>query len=688
VSTAADTTGAPLPDHVDPGAIQEVLDGRWAHVRQGARVQLSGTKWAPVYGEDIETARTRITGLAKDLAKTGQTALGFPVEYGGGGDLGASVASIEMIAFADLSLMVKVGVQWGLFGGAVQALGTQRHHAELIPDIISMELPGCFAMTETGHGSDVQQLRTTCTYDPNTEMFDLHTPHDSARKDYIGNAARDGQLAVVFAQLITDGTPRGVHAWAVPIRDKQGTVARGVTVIDDGYKEGLLGVDNGRLSFDHVQVPRAALLDRYGQVAVDGTYSSPIESESGRFFTMLGTLVRGRISVGGASGSATKVALEIAVRYAESRRQFSAPGHEREVVLLDYLAHQRKLLPALATTYALHFAQEELTVTMHELLGSSTVDPERQRALESRAAGLKATNTWHANRTIQQCREACGGAGYLAENQLPLLKSDIDVFTTFEGDNTVLMQLVAKGLLTGFQHDFGDLSGWGKIQFAADQVVGAVLERTAARSLIQRLVDAVPGNDEEASVRDRGWQLALLEDREKHVLEGAVNRLRRAADQDNDTFDVFNDAQDHVLLTAKAHVERTVLEAFVQGIERCTDTDARALLKRLCDLYALHTIEGDKGWFLEHGRLTPARSKAVTATVNQLCKELRPFARTLVDAFAIPRDWLNCAIINEEAARQEAMWHEDSRVRADDQPGAQAPETEDTATDVQAAPRD
>jgi len=511
VSTAADTTGAPLPDHVDPEAIREVLDGRWAHVRQGARVQLSGTKWAPVYGEDIETARTRITGLAKDLAKTGQTALGFPVEYGGGGDLGASVASIEMIAFADLSLMVKVGVQWGLFGGAVQALGTQRHHAELIPDIISMELPGCFAMTETGHGSDVQQLRTTCTYDPNTEMFDLHTPHDSARKDYIGNAARDGQLAVVFAQLITDGTPRGVHAWAVPIRDKQGTVARGVTVIDDGYKEGLLGVDNGRLSFDHVQVPRAALLDRYGQVAVDGTYSSPIESESGRFFTMLGTLVRGRISVGGASGSATKVALEIAVRYAESRRQFSAPGHEREVVLLDYLAHQRKLLPALATTYALHFAQEELTVTMHELLGSSTVDPERQRALESRAAGLKATNTWHANRTIQQCREACGGAGYLAENQLPLLKSDIDVFTTFEGDNTVLMQLVAKGLLTGFQHDFGDLSGWGKIQFAADQVVGAVLERTAARSLIQRLVDAVPGNDEEASVRDRGWQLALLE---------------------------------------------------------------------------------------------------------------------------------------------------------------------------------
>ena len=686
MSTAADTTGAALPEHVDPKTVQDVLDGRWAHVREGARVQLSGTRWAPVYGEDIETARARITGLARELAKTGQTGLGFPVEYGGGGDLGASVVSIEMIALVDLSLMVKVGVQWGLFGGAVQALGTERHHAELIPKIISMELPGCFAMTETGHGSDVQQLRTTCTYDPDTQMFDLHTPHDSARKDYIGNAARDGQLAVVFAQLITDGKPRGVHAWTVPIRDKQGNVAAGVTVIDDGCKEGLLGVDNGRLSFDHVQVPRAALLDRYGQVAADGSYTSPIESESGRFFTMLGTLVRGRISVGGASGSAAKVALDIAVRYGETRRQFSAPGDDREVVLLDYLAHQRKLLPALATTYALQFAQEELTITMHELLGSSTVDQERQRELESMAAGLKATNTWHANRTIQQCREACGGAGYLSENQLPLLKSDIDVFTTFEGDNTVLMQLVAKGLLTGLRQDFGDLSGWGKLQFAADKVVDTVLERTAARSLIQRLIDAVPGNDEETSIRDRGWQLALLEDREKHVLEGVVNRLRHAADEDKDAFEVFNDAQDHVLLTARAHVERTVLEAFVQGIARSSDPDAAALLERLCDLYALHTIEADKGWFLEHGRLTPSRSKAVTATVNQLCKELRPFAGTLVDAFAIPRQWMNCAILEEEAGRQEAMWQEDSRVLGEDQPGAEVPGSATTATDVHVAP--
>ena len=376
---------------------------------------------------------------------------------------------------------------------------------------------------------------------------------------------------------------------------------------------------------------------------------------------MLGTLVRGRVSVGGSAGSATKVALEIALRYGATRRQFSAPGAEREIVLLDYLAHQRKLLPALASTYALHFAQEELTSTMHDVLSSPTpVAQARQRELESRAAGLKAANTWHATRTIQTCREACGGAGYLAENRLPQLKADTDVFTSFEGDNTVLMQLVAKGLLTGYRDDVDDLSSWGKAAFVADLVREVVLERTAARGLIQRLVDAVPGrSDDDLPLRDRGWQLSMFEDREKHLLDGVVRRLRKATG--DQAFAVFNAAQDHVLRVAQAHVDRVVLEAFVAGIERCTDRGARALLELVCDLYALSTIEADKGWFLEHGRLTPARSKAITATVNELCGELRPHSRTLVDAFAIPPQWLNCAILNEEHARQEATWAEDNR---------------------------
>src|ERR671932_149493 len=574
-----------------------------------------------------------------------------------------------MLAFGDLSLMVKAGVQWGLFGGAVQLLGTRQHHDAYLPAIMSFALPGCFAMTETGHGSDVQLLRTTCTYDPQTQTFDLHTPHEAARKDYIGNAAKDGRMAVVFAQLITQGKNHGVHAWLVPIRDADGHPCPGVTIGDDGPKAGLNGVDNGRLSFDHVQVPREMLLDRYGQVAEDGTYTSSIENETRRFFTMLGTLVRGRVSVGGSAGSATKLALDIAVRYGDVRRQFAAPGKDREIVVNDYLVHMRKLLPALATSYALHFAQGELVETMHDVqyqvhvLGKE-IDEAAQRELESRAAGLKVAQTWHATRTIQMCREACGCAGYLSENRLPALKADTDVFTTFEGDNTVLLQLVAKGLLTGYRDAFGSLDGWGKVGFIADMVRETVLERTAARGLIARLVDAVPGRDDEVPMLDRGWQLKLFEFRGQYTLEGAIRRLRKgAATPGVRPFDVFNDVQDHVLRTAQAHIDRIVLEAFVAGIERTTDVDARALLERVCDLYALTTIEADRAWFLEHGRLTPTRSKALTTTVNALLKDLRPHMVTLVDAFDIPEDWKGAAILREEPGRQEAMATHDGATR-------------------------
>jgi acyl-CoA oxidase len=677
-----------LPSSVDPKAIQEVLDGRWAHVRRDARENLRDPDFLPVYGESMQDARNRVTRAAKKLADSGRVGFGFPKEYGGEDDSGGSVTSIEMLAFGDLSLMVKAGVQWGLFGGALQLLGNQRQHDAYLRDVMSFDLPGCFAMTETGHGSDVQQLRTTSTYDPETQTFDLHTPHQAARKDYIGNAAKDGRMAVVFAQLISQGRNHGVHAWLVPIRNEDGTPCPGVTIGDDGPKAGLNGVDNGRLTFDHVRVPRDLLLDRYGQVAEDGAYTSGIEDETRRFFTMLGTLVRGRVSVGGSASSATKLALDIAVRYGDVRRQFAAPGKEREIVINDYLVHQRKLLPALATTYGLHFAQGQLVETMHDVqtavhLHGEDVDVEKQRELESRAAGLKVAQTWHATRAIQMCREACGGAGYLQENRLPHLKADTDVFTTFEGDNTVLLQLVAKGLLTGYRDAFGSLEGWGRIGFIADLVRETVLERTAARALIARLIDAVPSrNDDEIPMLTRGWQLKMMEFREKHALEGAIRRLRKnSTTAGMAPFDMFNDVQDHVLKTAQTHIDRVVLEAFVAGVDRTTDPDAKRLLDTLCDLYALSTIEADKAWFLEHGQLTPSRAKLLTATVNQLLRELRPHMATLVDAFAIPAEWKAARILEEEPERQETMAARDAEVRSQ---GDQA--SDNSATDLEVTP--
>jgi acyl-CoA oxidase len=362
------------------------------------------------------------------------------------------------------------------------------------------------------------------------------------------------------------------------------------------------------------------------------------------------------VSVAAGSGSATKLALTIAIRYGETRRQFAGPDGD-EIPVLDYLAHQRKLLPALAKTYALHFAQCELVAGLDDTTpkldlavdadGKPTKAPVEhpdRRELETRAAGLKAIATWHATKTIQDCREACGGAGYLAENRLPGLKADTDVFTTFEGDNTVLLQLVAKGLLTGYKDSFGELDLLGTARYIADQAIETVVEKVGVRRLLQRLVDAGPASIETGSVVDHDWQIAMFDWREKHLLETVAKRLRKAADAP-DPFAAFNAAQDHLLQAARSHIDAVLLHAFVSAIEKLDEGAEREALITLCDLFVLSTIEAERGWFAEHGRLTSARSKAVIAEVNALCGRIRPLARSLVDAFAIPEQMIAAKLI-------------------------------------------
>ena len=623
---------------VDLDVLRTLLDGRWSKIRDRARELADDPLFAPVFDLPRDEYRAHVTEQVRALAASGMPRLGMPESVGGENNVGASVTAFEMLAFGDLSLLVKAGVQWGLVGGSILHLGTERHHVEYLDDIASFTLPGCFAMTETGHGSDVASIRTTATFDQSTDEFVISTPDRAAYKDYIGNAARDGRIAVVFAQLELPDQDQalGVHAFVVPIRDENGRPCAGVHIEDCGPKGGLNGVDNGRLAFTDVRIPRDALLNRYSDVAADGTYTTSIPKVNARFFTMIGTLVQGRVSVAGGAGSAAQAALAIALRYAERRRQFASPGGDEEVLLLDYRSHQRRLLPLLATSYALRFTQAELVTTLHEVFTTGGASDETRRELEARAAGVKAVATWHATAAIQTAREACGGAGYLAENLLPGLKADTDVFTTFEGDNTVLLQLVAKELLTNYRTAFGELDTLGVVRFAGHRVVSSVVERTAARTLVQRLLAAAPGRDEDANLLDRSHHLELLEWREKHVLDGVARRLRRVRPTGPGAFAGFNEAQDHLIKAARVHVDRVVLEAFVAGIARCPAGPTRDLLNSVCDLYALSTIEADKGWFLEHGRLGARRAKALSRTVNELCGQLRPHAGLLVDGLGIP----------------------------------------------------
>ncbi len=508
-------------------------------------------------------------------------------------------------------------------------------------------------MTEIGHGSNVRGLETTATWNPEAGAFLLQTPHDGAGKEWIGNAALHGRMATVFAQLRVGDEDHGVHALVVPIRDEKGEPLPGIRIEDSGPKVGLNGVDNGRIWFDEVWVPREHLLDRFATVTEDGRYVSPIESAGRRFFTMLGTLVAGRISIAAASVSAAKVGLAVAVRYSEERRQFG-PDDGPEVPILDYTSHQRRLLPRVAEAYALHFAVRDLTDRYADVVkgragdrpghggtgadadpASTDVDEpgrrpegrseERLREVETRAAGLKVAASWHAAQALRESREAMGGRGYHAGNRLGRLRADTDVFATFEGANPVLLQLVAKSLLTAYREEMGDLSVLDIVRYVADRAGTRVRERNPV---------ATRRRDPE-HLRDPEYHLQALEYRAERLLESAARRLKALMDDGMEPFEAFNRCQDHLETLAVAHTEWTTLQAFQTGVAGAP-ADARPVLADLACLYALERLEHDRAWFLEAGYFEPVKSRAVRAEVGTLCRELRMHARELVDGWGIP----------------------------------------------------
>ncbi|MET0735738.1 MAG: acyl-CoA dehydrogenase [Microbacterium sp.] len=656
--------GAPTAPHsaaeasdprIDVAAVTDLLLGTWADTRREAREMIKDPAFWRVDGMPMDEHRERVLTQLHLLVQHGGSRRAFPEEYGGHNDSGSNLAGFMELVLADPSLQIKSGVQWGLFGSAVFQLGTKEHHDKWLAGIMDLSIPGAFAMTETGHGSDVAAIGTTATYDPETEEFIIHTPFRGAWKDYLGNAALHGKAATVFAQLITGGVNYGVHCFFVPLRDDEGNFLPGIGGEDDGVKGGLNGIDNGRLHFDHVRVPRENLLNRYGDVAADGTYSSDIPTPGRRFFTMLGALVQGRVSLDGAATTGTGLALYIALTYANQRRQFDSGTGSDEVVLLDYGKHQRRLLPLLAQNYAQFFANDELLRKFDAVFSGRNDTPEEREDLETLAAALKPLSTWNALSTIQEAREACGGAGFLAENRMVGLHQDLDVYVTFEGDNNVLLQLVGKRLLSDFAKQFKGKDAGTLARYAARQTAGKLFHGAGLRQLGQTVADL--------GSTARSVELGLREDQQHELLAGRVEqmvsdvagRLRPAGKLSPEAAAVvFNQNQAELIEAARAHAELLQWEAFTDGLHRVQDEGTRQILTWLRDLFGLYLIEKHLAWYLVNGRLSAQRAASVSRYIDRLCARLRPHAQDLVDAYGFAPEHVRAPIASgAEQARQD-----------------------------------
>ncbi|GFS45633.1 acyl-CoA oxidase 3 [Actinidia rufa] len=527
------------------------------------------------------------------------------------------LAFLEVMEIFDHSLAIKLGVHFFLWGGAIQFFGTKHHHEKWLRDTENYAVKGCFAMTELGHGSNVRGIETVATYDSSTGEFVINTPCESAQKYWIGGAANHATHTIVFSQLNIHGNNQGVHAFIAQIRDANGNICPNIRVADCGHKIGLNGVDNGRIWFDNVRIPRENLLNSVADVSPDGQYLSAIKDPDQRFAAFMAPLTSGRVTIAVSAIYTSKVSLAIALRYSLSRQAFSVTPNGPEVFLLDYPSHQRRLLPLLAKTYAMSFAGNYLKMIYVRRT------PESNKTLHIVSSAFKATLTWHNTRTLQECREACGGQGFKTENRIGALKGEYDVQSTFEGDNNVLMQQVSKALLAEY--------------------VAAKKKNRPFRGLglehMNKSCPVIPSQLASSTLRSIEFQTNIFCLRERDLLSLFAAEVYQHQAQGQSKEYAFILSYQLAEDLGKAFSERAIFQTFVEAEANLSSGSLKNVLGLLRSMYALISLEEDAS-FLRYGYLSPDNAAAVRKEVATLCSELRPHALALVSSFGIPDAFL------------------------------------------------
>uniref|UniRef100_A0A8C0YTZ0 Acyl-coenzyme A oxidase n=2 Tax=Canis lupus familiaris TaxID=9615 RepID=A0A8C0YTZ0_CANLF len=514
----------------------------------------------------------------------------------------------EVLSTADMATGVKCGIIYWLFGGAVRNLGSPGHVTKWLQPLQEQKYTGMFAMTERGHGSNVRGIQTEATFDLSAQEFVIDTPCENAEKMYIGNAMY-GNYAAVFAQLIINGRSQGPHCFIVPIRDEKGSLYPGVTAIDMMYKEGLHGVDNGILIFHKVRIPRENLLDKFGSVAPDGQYHSPIKNKSARFNAMLAALTPSRLAVTFQAMGAMKLGLTIAIRYSHSRRQFG-PKAKEEVKIIEHQTQTLRLMPHLATALALTFVSRYAGILLDEDIfhGKELAD---SRPLQALVAGLKAYSTWENVRCLQDCRECTGG------------------------------MVVVRELLAQYtkQHKekplFSCLQNWA--ESGSDKL------RTSFLAFNVDIVDNL------------AFLLKAVNFRERVLQRSLVARIyHKVMTKKEDFFSAWNSCLHHVASLSLAHIHRVTLEQFSLAVRSCPDQEDQALLMKFCLLYATKLVFQERAWYLEHKYLTPMASTRIRSQLLDLCDSVKDDALRVISAFNIPDTSLHAPIAGITNAK--AAW--------------------------------
>ncbi|XP_013771298.1 peroxisomal acyl-coenzyme A oxidase 3 [Pundamilia nyererei] len=435
--------------------------------------------------------------------------------------------------------------------------------------------------------------------------FVINSPDFEAAKFWVGNLGKTATHAVVYAQLYTpDQVCHGLHSFVVPLRDPKTLLALpGVLVGDMGKKLGQNGLDNG--------------------------------DPKKRFGASLGALSGGRVYITRMALINLKLALTVAIRFSAARRQFG-PTDTEEIPVLEYQLQQWRLIPYLAAAYALENFTKSILMNFVEfqigqMLKDNSDTAGMGREIHAIGCSSKPLGSWTAQRGIQECREACGGHGYLAMNRLGDLRDDNDPNCTYEGDNNVLLQQTSSYLLSWLHAKQRDgvriESPFHTVDFLEESQ--EILKSRFTALTVDDCVDsAVP-------LAAYKWLVCFL-------LEESQKKLEQERASGNDDFEARNNCQVYYCRSlAMAYIEHTCLQRFHElTTNQDTPAGLRPVLRKLCALYGLWSLSSHMAT-LYQGSYWSGRKPAelVQMAILTLCSQLKDDAVALVDVLA-PTDFI------------------------------------------------